>query len=747
MLNVYSKACFRMGLGALSLVAGTLYAQEAAPSPVDSSDEVRRVQELMPVEIRAVRVNDESPFATSNLEEAAIQVRNLGQDIPYVLNHTPSVVVTSDGGAGVGYTGLRIRGTDASRINFTINGIPINDAESQAAVFVDFPDLLSSTGSIQVQRGVGASTNGSGAFGASVNMSNLNQAEEAGAEWYSSVGSFNTWRNTLKAGTGKLKGGFQFDMRLSKISSDGYIDRAFADLKALQFIAGWQSRDERSSLRFNLFTGVEKTGQAWNGVSGDSLESNRRYNELGLKADGSYYDDQTDNYQQDYYQLFFDHAWNPVWQAQAALFLTRGKGYYNEYRLGEAYTDYGRQPLVNPQGDTLETTDLTRQLWLDNYYYGLTYSLQYRKQRTQALLGGSLTRYDGGHYGYVTWAEWGFPKDYRWYDLDAFKNDFTVYGKLQQRLGRSWHLFGDLQLRQVHYAIQGFRDNPELQPVLDYLFFNPKFGLSYMRAHRGSAESKAYVSIAVANKEPNRDDFEASAGNLPVPETLYDLELGYLYKSPELELGLNAYYMYYRDQLILTGKINDVGAYNRMNVDKSYRTGLEFSGSYRPLRQLQVQANATVSANKILDFEEYIDNYDEGGQLMNVYERTDIAFSPALIGFAGMTYEPFAGSWSQKQFFVSLEAKHVSRQYLDNTSNVERSIDPYSLADLRFRWQMQGDRLKDLGITLSLNNIFDTQYETNGYTFSYIADGALRTANYYYPQAGFNFMLGVQLRF
>lgn len=743
---VYSKKSMALSFYALTMLALPLQAQEETSADTADALGRPRVHELMPVEISAIRVNDASPFATSDLDKETIQSRNLGQDIPYILKHTPSVIVTSDGGAGVGYTGLRIRGTDISRINFTVNGIPVNDAESHTVVFVNFPDLLSSTGSIQVQRGVGSSTNGSGAFGASVNMSNLDQPEQAGAEWYSSFGSFNTWRNTLKASSGKLKGGFKFDMRLSKISSDGYIDRAFADLKALQFIAGWKSRDERTSLRFNVFTGTERTGQAWNGVSGDSLESNRRYNELGVKADGSYYDDQTDNYQQDYYQLFFDHTWNSAWQAQAALFLTRGKGFYNEYRLGQAYTDYGRLPLVNPEGDTLEATDLTRQLWLDNYYYGLTYSLQYKKNRTQAILGGSLSRYEGDHYGYVTWAEWGFPKDYRWYNLDALKDDFTVYGKLQQKLGRSWYVFGDLQLRKVHYAIHGFRDNPELQPVLDYLFFNPKLGLSYIRPHAGSGESKAYLSFAVANKEPNRDDFEAAPESLPVPETLYDLELGYLYKSRELELGLNAYYMYYRNQLVLTGKINDVGAYNRMNVDESYRTGLEFTGTYRPMPELSFQANATVSMNKILDFEEYIDDYDEGGQQVNRYEQTDIAFAPSLIGFGGITYAPFARRWDRQQLYVSLEAKHVGRQYLDNTSNAARSIDPYTVADLKFRYQMQGDRLKDLGITLALNNIFNTLYEANGYTFSYVADGRLHTSNYYYPQAGFNFMLGLQVR-
>ncbi|MFT4061877.1 MAG: TonB-dependent receptor plug domain-containing protein [Edaphocola sp.] len=704
-------------------------------------------QELIPVEVRAVRVNDKSPYAVSNLNQKEIKEQNLGQDIPYILNQTPSVVISSDAGAGVGYTGLRIRGTDASRINFTINGIPVNDAESQAAIFVDFPDLLSSTNSIQVQRGVGSSTNGAGAFGASVNLSNLEQGNNAYAEANNTLGSYNTWKHTVKAGTGLLRGGFNFDVRASKISSNGYIERSFSDLKSLQFTAGWQSKNERTRLRFNLFTGKERTGQAWNGVAESDLDSSRRRNTLGLKADGTYYDDQTDNYQQDYYQLFFDHNVNSYWSAHAALFLTRGKGFYNEYRLGESYGSYYLPDFTTPGGDTFTTTNLTRRLWLDNYYYGGIYSLVYQRNKTQFILGGGYTRYDAKHYGFITWADYGVPDNYRWYNLTAYKKDCNIYAKLQQRLGSNWFAFADLQYRRVHYEINGFRKNPGLSPKANYNFINPKVGLSYITHHAGNAESKAYGSFAVANKEPNRDDFEASPTELPKAESLYDAELGYQYRTPIWEAAANLYYMYYRNQLIPTGKINDVGSYTRTNTPKSYRSGIELTASVKPADWLSLHANATFSANKILDFEEYIDDYDAGGQKLNTYGKTDIALSPSVIAAGNASLQPFKKQLTKQQVYVDLIGKYVGRQFLDNTGNKNRSINPYALCDLRLRYNVQPGFVKDLGIALAVNNVLNKKYEASGYTFSYIYGGSLTTENYYFPQAGTNFLLAVNIGF
>ncbi len=713
----------------------------------NETDTSYRSLELIPVEVRAVRVNDKSPYAVANVSEKEIKAQNLGQDIPYILNHTPSVVITSDAGAGIGYTGIRIRGTDASRINFTVNGIPVNDAESQAAIFVDFPDLLSSTNSIQLQRGVGSSTNGAGAFGASINLSNMQQDTKAFAEINNSFGSFNTWKHTVRAGTGMLKGGFQFDVRASKISSDGYVQRSSADLKALQFISGWTSKDERTAVRFNLFTGTEKTGQAWNGVHQDSLKTNRRFNSLGLKADGSYYNDQTDNYQQDYYQLFLDHKLNKYWSAHAGLFLTRGKGFYNEYKLEEQLADYYLPAFTTPAGDTFASTNLTRRLWLDNYYYGTVYSLAYTKGRSQFILGGSYTRYDGRHYGYVTWADYGVPDNYKWYNLKAFKGDFNIYAKWQQQVTKGLYAFGDLQYRMVSYDIDGFRKNPDLNPRIRYNFINPKLGLSYFITHNNNAESKSYVSFAVANKEPNRDDFEASPEQLPLNERLYDFEAGYQYRNPSWEIGANLYYMRYKNQLILTGKVNDVGAATRTNTPDSYRAGVELTASVKPANWLKINANATLSQNKIIDFTEYIDNYDAPEQLEIQHAETDIALSPSVIAGGVASFEPFAHSSTQQHFFVDLMGKFVGRQYLDNTSDVNRSINAYSLFDLRLRYLLQPGFVQEIGFSLALNNLLNKHYEANGYTFSYQYNGTLTTENYYFPQAGFNFMLGINIRF
>lgn len=731
----------KIALSGLSLFC---FGQVQAQSTPDSNAR-KETKVLIPVEIKGIRVNDKAPFALSNLDSTAINQANGVQDVPYLLNQTPSVNITSDAGAGVGYTALRIRGTDPGRINFTINGIPVNDAEAQTALFVDFPDILSSTNSIQIQRGVGSSTNGSGAFGASVNMSNTEQGDKPYAEFSTAAGSFNTFKNSIKAGTGKLKGGFQFDARLSKITSDGYIDRSSSDMKALQFIAGWTSKDERTSIKFNLFTGKEKTGQAWNGVPEDSLKTNRQFNDLGLMANGKYYDDQTDNYQQDYYQLFLNHQFNSHWDGHIAFFLTRGKGFYNEYKSDENFADYDRPAFNTSKGDTFETTNLTRQLWLDNYFYGLTYALNYHKSKTSLNLGGSLSRYDGKHYGYVTWADYGFPADYRWYNLTAFKNDYSVYAKLQQQIGYKLYLFGDLQFRHVDYQMNGFRDNPDLKPDVHYNFLNPKIGLSYILPHANNAESKIYASFAMAHKEPNRDDYEAAKNELPNPEVLYDGELGYEYHAAKWQMGLNAYYMHYHNQLILTGKINDVGTYTRANVPTSYRSGLEWTALWQPAKIITLTANATFSQNKIKDFHEFIDDYDNGGQVENTYDKTDISFSPDFIAYAQASVEPF--KMQRQHFYIDLIGKHVGRQYLDNSSNIERSIDPYTLANLRFRYELQTSFLKSLGINLTLNNILDKKYESNGYTFSYYADGDLSTENYYFPQAGFNFIIGVDIKF
>lgn len=493
-----------------------------------------------------------------------------------------------------------------------------------------------------------------------------------------------------------------------------------------------------------LLTGKEKTGQSWNGVPEDSLKTNRTFNELGLKADGSYYGNQTDNYQQDYYQFFFNHQFSKHLTANIALFLTRGRGYYEEYKMGEAFSDYGLNDFI-AGNDTLQSTDLIRQLWLDNYYYGSVFSLLYEKNKTLLSLGGGYTKYDGEHYGFVKWAQYNVPADYRWYLLNATKRDLNLYAKAQQIFGKLL-LFGDVQFRNVGYDINGFRKNPALQPSVVYNFFNPKAGLTYLLRNNNTERQKLYASFAVANKAPNRDDFEASVAALPKPERLYDIEAGYEINRLRWNVGTNVYYMSYKDQLVLTGKVNDVGAYTRTNVAESYRRGIELLAGAKPISWLTIHGNATFSENKIENFVEYIDNYDDGNQEIINHGKTDIAFAPNFISAAGIVIAPFQHLKHGQHLELEILNKYVSRQYLDNTSNENRSIKPYNINDLRLRYRINMKPFKEVNAILSLNNVFNKMYESNGYTFSYIYDGTFTTQNYYYPQAGFNWLLGLNVK-
>ncbi len=694
-----------------------------------ASAQLKDTIELLPVEVRAVRANATAPFAKTNISKAQIQRQNLGYDLPFLLNQTPSVVVNSDAGNGVGYTGIRIRGTDATRINVTLNGIPYNDAESQGTFFVDLPDFASSVNSIQIQRGVGTSSNGAGAFGATLNVSTNEVNKKAYAEANNSFGSFNTWKNTLKAGTGLLNNHFVADLRLSRISSDGYIDRAKSNLRSLYFSTAYLS--DKTDVRFNIFTGKEKTYQAWNGVSEADLKTNRTINYAGMERPGAPYDNETDNYRQDHYQLFFTQRFTPKLSFNTAVFLTNGKGYYEEYRAAQAYADYG---MTAPAAG-VDTSDLVRQLWLDNHFYGTIFSLQHQSQKTTFILGGAVTKYDGNHFGKVIWAEKGLTGTNKWYDLDANKNDFNIYGKWQQDLFASLQFFADLQYRKVKYDLDGFRNNPDLVINNNYNFFNPKFGLTY---HKNNW--LAYASYSIANKEPNRDDFEAGHENQPKPERLNDLEIGVENKKGKSTFGANFYYMQYKDQLVLTGKINDVGAYTRTNIGNSYRLGVELQGSSILNKWLKAGANLSLSKNKIRNFEEYIDDYDNGGQKRNAYRESDISFSPDVVGAANITLTPV------NKLSLDLISKYVGKQYLDNTSNEQRKLNAYYTQDVRAVYSFDYNWLKNVDLTFQVNNVFNKKYEPNGYTFSYYSNNKLTTENYYFPMAGTNWMVGVNVR-
>lgn len=689
--------------------------------------------ELEPVEVRATRAAATAPFAKTNLSKKEIERQNLVQDLPFLLNQTPSVVVNSDAGNGVGYTGIRIRGTDATRINITLNGIPFNDPESGGSFFVNLPDFSSSVGSIQVQRGVGTSTNGAGAFGGTINMSTNEVNRRPYAEFNNSYGSFNTWKHTIKAGSGLINDHFTTDIRLSKISSDGFIDRASSDLKSFYFSSAYIANN--TTLRINVFSGKEKTYQAWYGITEADLKNNRRVNYAGTAKPGAPYENETDNYSQDHFQLIISQKLNEHLILSNTVFLVKGKGYYEQYRADEKYSKYGLPNMIYGS-DTIKRSDFIRQLWLDNDFYGDVFSLQYARNHSKIDIGGSIMKYDGKHVGKIIWASNGMNQPgFQWYRLPAEKTDMSVYGKWQQLLDKNWSLFTDLQIRRVEYVIQGFRDNPILNVVNQYNFFNPKLGITYRKNSLMS-----YVSYSVANKEPNRDDFEAGTSQQPKREKLNDWEAGLEYRTNKASWAANFYYMDYKDQLVLTGKINDVGAYTRTNIASSYRAGIELQGSYSFRSWLKASANLALSKNRIRNFTEYIDDYDNGGQKTNEYKEVDIAFSPGIVGAATISMQPV------QNMNIDLISKYVGKQFLDNTQQDSRSLSAYYTQDLRLAYSFSKKWMKNLELVFQVYNLFDKKYEPNGYTFSYYYNNQLTTENYYFPMAGRNWMAGVNIK-
>jgi iron complex outermembrane recepter protein len=688
---------------------------------------------LSPVEVRAIRAADNAPFTKTNLTKNELAKVNLGQDIPFLLNQTPSVVINSDAGNGFGYTGIRIRGTDATRINVTLNGIPYNDAESQGLFFVNLPDFSSSAGSVQIQRGVGTSSNGAGAFGASINFSTNEINSSPFLEVNNSFGSFNTWKNTIKAGSG-LANGFSTELRLSRIISDGFIDRASSDLKSYYFTTAYTNN--KSTLRVNVFSGKEKTYQAWYGIAEADLKAgNRTINYAGMERPDEPYENETDNYTQTHYQFFFNQLIGKKFTFHTALFLTKGKGYYEQYKADEAYADYGFPNPLPVGGNSITNSDIVRQLWLDNDFYGNIFSIQYKTDKTQATLGGGVTRYDGNHFGKVIWAEKGLTSVDKWYDLDAKKTDFNIYLKQQTKFWNNWNWFYDMQFRSLKYDIEGFRNNPGLLINNSFNFFNPKAGLSYNRNNW-----KAYASFGIANKEPNRDDFEAGVAQQPEPERMQDVELGIERSGKKYNWSATFYYMNYKDQLVLTGKINDVGAYTRTNIPKSYRTGAELQGNYKFNKWLNGAANLAFSRNKVKNFTEYIDDYDNGGQKEISYNSPDIAFSPSIVGGGSINFLPV------KNGELSLLGKYVSKQYLDNTQNNDKALNAFYVQDIRAIYIFKPKWIREINIIAQVNNLFNRKYEPNGYTFSYIYGGTTTTENYFYPMAGTNFIMALNIK-
>ncbi|HZH54556.1 MAG TPA: TonB-dependent receptor, partial [Sphingobacteriaceae bacterium] len=682
--------------------------------------------------VQATRASENSATTYRNVSRAELAKNNLGQDLTYLLDQTPGVVVTSDAGAGVGYTGIRVRGSDPTRVNVTINGVPLNNPESMGAFLINLPDFASSVDNIQLQRGVGTSTNGAGAFGASMNIQTTSLEAEPYAELDNSFGSYNTLKNTVRLGTGLLNERFSFDGRLSQIKSDGYIDRAFSDLQSFFLTGAWHGQNHL--LRANVFSGKEKTYQAWNGVPEEMLETNRRYNEFT-------YENQTDNYVQTHYQLHYAQGLSPKTHLNAALHYTRGAGYYEEFRENDSFSRYGLEDL-NIGGTTINSSDLVRRRWLDNHFYGATWSLTHHlSQKLDLTLGGAYNDYIGGHYGEVIWARFASDGNLgdRYYEDEGLKDDFNIFAKAEYQAA-DFSLYADVQYRTIRYTFVGYDRNLVQLDQTDHLhFFNPKIGMTY----RLSDQSQVYTSVAIANKEPIRDDYvDSSVSSRPKPEQLRNIEAGYRISGSRYRLGANVYGMFYKNQLILTGMINDVGEANRQNVEDSYRIGLELDAQWQPFRQLTWSATAAFSDNQIRNFTEYVDLHDYSGQQSISYDKTHIALSPAFVGSSEIAYRPVSS------FELALISKYVSRQYLDNTTSLDRSLDAFFVNNLRVAYTTSYRGAKEVGLTLALNNIFGEKYAANGYTWGHLnEDGSRASYNYYYPQATANFLLGLHLKF
>jgi iron complex outermembrane receptor protein len=696
-----------------------------AYSQEQPKDSVKSIEAVL---ISGVRAKDKNPITFTNVSKTQIAPRNLGQDIPILLNYLPSVVTTTDGGAGIGYTYMRVRGSDGSRINVTLNGVPFNDSESQGTYFVNLPDFASSLESMQLQRGVGTSTSGAGAFGASLNLQTKAAQQNSYAQIANSIGSFGTRKHSLAFGSG-LHNNFEMNARISKITSDGFIDRASSDLFGYYFDANYITKS--TLIKAIAFGGKEKTYQAWNGLEDEEkLKNDRTYNSAGQYTDEfgntQFYDNETDNYWQNHFQLHWNEKLTSKWQSNLALHYTLGKGYFEQYREDEFFSDY-----LLPDFNGNSVTDLVRKRWLDNDFFGSTFSLNYKTEKTDVLIGGAANKYQGKHFGEVVWTQFYVPTTNKYYNNFGNKNDVNFYSKASQQIGKI-NVFADFQYRMVFYQANSIQFND----VNDtFRFFNPKAGITYTL----NQVSAIYGYFGIANKEPRRDDYESGSVK---PERLEDFELGYKFKSNKAILNINAFYMKYKNQLVATGALNDVGSPIFENSGKSYRAGIEIEGSIKIIQKVMLQPNLTLSTNKNEDF-----YFERNGILTNL-GNTNIAYSPNIVVGNVLTYSPIHA------LQISFLTKYVGKQYMGNM-DAEKSILPdYTTSDLNINYEWKINKgIKSIVFSGLINNIFDSTYESNGYFYTYNDDfsnpPSITTIEGvgYYPQAGINFLAGINLKF
>jgi iron complex outermembrane receptor protein len=709
---------------------------------------------LQEVTVSSIRASDKSAVSFTNVSSKEISKTNLGQDVPYLLSLTPNFITTSDAGTGIGYTGYRVRGTDANRVNVTVNGIPLNDSESHGVFFVNMPDFASSLSSVQIQRGVGTSTNGAAAFGASINMQTEGLNIKPYAELSSTFGSFNTNKNNVKAGTGLLNNQWAFDARLSNITSDGYIDRAFVDMSSYYLSAAYFG--DKTTLRLLNFGGKERTYQAWNGVYSGNLVNNRTYNELGAYVDNTgvdqFYDNQTDNYQQTHYQLHLNQILSSSLFLNASAHYTRGKGYYEEYKKDRSFDEYSLIPdTLN--GQARSTTDLIRRKWLDNHFGGVVFALNYQNDGLSTTFGGGLNRYAGAHYGKVIWvrnAQNPNP-EHEYYRSNSIKDDGNIYLKTSYDLFKSLNLSADLQYRFVRHRMEGQNDKfdwdtNKMRPLdidKSFHFFNPKLGVTY----KIDKTQDVYTSWSVANREPNRNNFtESGINDQPVAETLFDTELGYRFQDKDYSVGINAYYMKYKNQLVLTGKISEIGELLTSNVEDSYRAGIEIVAGGRLSDHFRWDGNISISTNKILNYHSYVSvydpDYDVVGTVDSVYTSTNIGYSPNVVTNSVFTY-------TRGNFEASIMSQFVGKQYLDNTSTEEKSVNSYIVNNLSLKYSLPLKKMKSVDFQILVNNLFNETYETGGYAWTemYPGDANQYHYKYLYPQAGIHLLGSVTFKF
>lgn len=705
----------------------------------EQSIDTTQTQNLEEVFIKAVRVDADSPITHSNVSKEELAKRNLGQDIPVLLNYLPSVVTTSDAGAGVGYTGIRVRGSDASRVNVTINGIPFNDAESQGTFWVNLPDFASSVESLQLQRGVGTSTNGSGAFGASLNILSDAISETAYGEIASSVGSFNTWKNTLKFSTGLLNEHIEISGRLSKITSDGYIDRASSDLKSY-FLQG-AYKNGNTIVKALAFGGREITYQSWFGIDAETLANDRTFNPAGIYTDDDgnvlFYEDQVDNYSQDHYQLLWNQRFNNNWSTNVSLNYTYGRGFFEEFKEDADMAFHSINPLTI-EGEEVTTTDLVRRRWLDNDFYAVNANVSYKDNTWDTTTGAFFSSYDGDHFGEVIWARFANNSTIgdQYYFGNGKKTEFTVFSKATYRLDNQWSFFGDLQGRFINYESTGLSsDVIPLEVSQSYSFFNPKVGTSYEL----NDSNQFYFSYGRANREPRRSDFEQ---DIFTAETLDDYELGWRFASQKIKVNSNLYYMNYDNQLVLTGALDDVGAPIRATSGKSYRLGLEVDAQIQLSEEFTLRPNMAISTNKNRDF---VTSRD--GETVNL-GNTNISFSPAIVAANSIEYRPM------ERLQIAFLSKFVGEQYMGNIDSEVSKLDSYFVNDLNINYTVRDFLFTDAIVFTGLvNNIFGSEYVSNGFFFTFDDDfsnpGTITTIEGagFYPQALQNFLVGATIKF